>query len=120
MAQYTAPVYAAYEGRPTKTSNPRKWQYLSMPRWQLILKLSDKNFEAVMAKQSKQAVVNTLETNKLQKVTEKIKEEMHQEVLQSKLSDSINKSNIQRYIYTHRSTFMTIFFNSTISNAHKI
>lgn len=40
----------------------------------VILKLSDKNFNAVVGKQSKQAAVNILETSKLQKVLENRKE----------------------------------------------
>lgn len=40
----------------------------------VILKLSDKNFKAVVGKQSKQAAVNILETSKLQKVLENRKE----------------------------------------------
>lgn len=47
----------------------------------VILKLSDKNFKAVVVKQSKEVALNILETSKLQKVVENIKEKVHQEGL---------------------------------------
>lgn len=50
-----------------KILKSKKMRIFINAKMTVILKLSDKNFKAVVAKQSKQTAVNILETRKLQK-----------------------------------------------------